>query len=143
MNVVKKTVFIFVAVFCLMPVGFVDAGIVPCGANKNDPNTSIDETQRCTICHLATGANEIIKALMRWMAYVAVVAIVAAGIAYIVSAGNQSMIGWAKAAIRNTVIGLVVILSAFLLIHFTLRVIAVNTMGAVTDSGNAWTFNCQ
>jgi hypothetical protein len=112
-------------------------GVVPCGGH--------DEPQ-CNICHLAVGIDKILEKLMGWIAIVAVVIIVVAGITYIVSAGNQGMITMAKTALKNTLIGVAIALSAFVLIHFVLKAIAVSTTGPLSgaqESQNTWNFSCN
>lgn len=53
-----------------------------------------------------------------WAGILCVIVIIVAGYFYVVSAGNASMIKRAKDAILGSVIGLVVILSAFIITQF-------------------------
>lgn len=110
------------------------AGLVPCGGS--------DESA-CTICDLTVGIDNIVTFIVGLTAITAVVIFVVAGIVYIVSVGNPGMTGMAKTAIKNTFIGVAIVLSAFVVIHFTLRTIAYNTTGSLSGvGGNAWSFDC-
>lgn len=140
MKKIKKTILLFlISFFLVSPFAFAYAeNIVPCG-NGNDPNNA------CTLCHLAKGIDNIVSTLMKWITTMAVVIIVVAGIYYMVSAGNPGMINTAKTALKNTLIGLAIALSAFVMIHFVLKAMAVTSsntgpaQGIFTDS---WTFSC-
>ncbi len=111
-------------------------GIVPCGGvNAND------QSQACTICHLIEGIHNIVKFIMGLIVVTATVVIVVAGVMYIVSAGNPAMITMAKTAIKNALIGVVVILTAFMMITFI-----ANRMFGATGHGlgsRVWHFECQ
>ena len=113
--------------------------IVPCGGE--DATTAEDA---CEICDLAKGIDSIVEFFARLVAVVTVVIIVVAGIMYIVSAGNQGMVTMAKTAMKNALIGLIIVLTAFVLIHFVLRALAVVDTGNVGGvSTNVWTFTCN
>ncbi|MEA3323397.1 MAG: hypothetical protein U9Q12_04190 [Patescibacteria group bacterium] len=113
--------------------------LVPCGKDINS---------KCTICDLSLGMHNIIAFFMYIMSAAALVVIVVAGIIYISSAGNQQMTTMAKSAIKNAFIGLIVMLTAFLIITFLLNTIfnktnVVSEGGlTVTQFGRMWTFEC-
>ncbi len=118
-------------------------GLVPCGSNKS--GTAQDA---CTICDLIEGVHGIVQKLMSWMVIAGLVIITVAGIIYIVSAGNQGLTTMAKNAVINTLIGITVILTAFLGITFILnRVFNAKTdmiaAGGLSIANNAWTFTCS
>lgn len=102
-------------------------GLVPCGRNTDDPTTTINETAVCTLCHVIVGGKNIIDWGMRVMVAIGLVVITAMGIWYIVSSGNDSMISQAKSGIKATLIGIAVMLGAWLLIHTTLLLLAQET----------------
>ncbi len=111
-------------------------GIVPCGGvNANSQN------QACTICHLIEGIHNIVKFIMGLIVVTATVVIVVAGVMYIVSAGNPAMITMAKTAMKNALIGVIVVLTAFMMITF----IANRMLGATSHGlgGRVWNINCQ
>ena len=118
-------------------------GIVPCG--NNALGTSQDA---CTICDLIEGVHGIVQKLMSWMIVAGLFIITIAGITYIVSAGNQGLTAMAKKAVINTLVGVTVILVAFLGITFILNNIFDAKTEMITDGGltiarNTWTFSCS
>lgn len=121
-------------------------GIVP---GKADAETSKGlvkcgkaEQRMCTLCDLISGLNTIIVYLRNIVLVVALTSIVVAGIMYIVSFGEQKLIGNAKTIIKNALIGVIVMLAAWLIVNSTIRI-----LGAKTDLGirvQSWdTFICQ
>lgn len=86
------------------------AGLVPCGGNNEE---------MCTLCHLIIG----IKGLIDWgftiLVFIALLAIVIAGIMYIVSAGSDQEMEKAKNMVKQTLTGVAIILGAWLLINTT------------------------
>lgn len=117
--------------------------LVPCGE---------DVGSKCTICDLSLGIHNIIAFFMWIMSFAAAAVIVIAGIIYISSAGNQQMTTMAKSAIKNALIGLIVMLTAFLIITFLLNAVfnIGGSEGQVAEAGGLenyrfgrmWTFTC-
>ncbi len=101
----------------------------------------------CTMCDLIAGIHGIVQWLVKIMIVVALVIITVAGIMYIVSAGG-SLTNTAVGAIKYTLIGVTVVLVAFLAITFLLnRVFDVDTKllekGGLQGVGShAWNFSC-
>jgi hypothetical protein len=117
----------------------VNAGLVPCG---NEGQSS------CTICDLIAGIHGIVQFIVGLVAISGVVVITVAGVAYIVSAGNTGITSWAKSAVKNTLIGVAVILLAFMMITFIInRVLqgqsGVQRGGIGNIASDAWTINCS
>ena len=131
----------------VVPVHNVDAVVlVPCGGEKTG------STKKCTICHLIEGIHGIVKFIMSLIAITATVVIVVAGVMYIVSAGNPAMTTMAKTAIKNALIGVIVVLTAFMMITFIVNTVFNNygsdlkvEEGGLESSrfGRMWNFNCQ
>ncbi|HLC94881.1 MAG TPA: hypothetical protein VJH89_00185, partial [Patescibacteria group bacterium] len=67
-------------------------GLVPCGRTLG-PDMEPDP---CTLCHFFVGFHNIITWGMKIMTFVAIFVIVIAGVTYIISAGNENIIGIAK-----------------------------------------------
>lgn len=133
----------FALLFIMVPLYNAQANIVPCGNNVT--GTDVDA---CTICELAQGMWNIIDFFKNIMAVAAIVVIVVAGIIYISSAGNQQMTTMAKSAIKNALIGLIIMLTAFLIITFLLNTVF-NKTSVVSEGGldvpifgRMWTFTC-
>jgi hypothetical protein len=120
----------------------VNAAIVPCGRNTDDPTTAIDETKPCTICHLVIGGKKVIDWGLKVMTYVAIAIIVAMAILYIVSTGNEGLMKTAKGGIMAALAGFAVMLGAWLIINTTLRIFTAKVPGLVTSS-TGFGFTCD
>ncbi|PID52704.1 MAG: hypothetical protein CR972_00660 [Candidatus Moraniibacteriota bacterium] len=134
----KILVFFFLFTVCLTFSTIVDAaGIVPCGDGSDKGNA-------CTICHLVAGIYNIVDYIKNIIVIVAIAVITIAGIMYIVSAGNSSMTSMAKAAIKNTLIGISIFLLAFMLITTIINSFFKADTALIADGGfkiaDTWTF---
>lgn len=98
------------------------AGLVVCALNADNPVTEFDETKPCTACHVLYMAKIIIDWIMTVMTVIGIAVIFAMGILYIVSAGNEKMIGLAKGGIKAALIGITVILCAWLIVSTIIRI---------------------
>ena len=99
----------------LVTAGFVTDPIVPC-------------TDDCTLCDLWHLASNIINFLSFNLAIpLATLLFVAAGIMFLISGGNQEKVALARSIFTNTVIGLVIIFTSWLLIDTLLKTIAIGT----------------
>ena len=109
-------------------------GIITCGKSGQteiDPATRQTVPAMCHLCDIIAGMNVIIQYLM-WLAiFVALAVFTAAGIMYIISAGGSKMIEMAKSAMKNAVIGFIVIFAAYLIIDG----IVLRSLGAYPDLG--------
>ena len=96
----------------------------------------------CTLCDLIKGFHDIIQYLIKIAIGVALATIAISGGMYAVSVGEPKMIELAKGAMKNALIGLVIILSAWLIINTLLLAIGTRTnlgIGGVTSWGK---FEC-
>lgn len=105
----------------------VDAALVPCGGTGQDP---------CTLCHLVVGISEIITYIRDVMVFIALAVITAMGILYIVSAGNPDLMGTAKKGIIASLVGVVIVLFAWLIVNTVMFTV----FGAKSDLGVGVTF---
>jgi len=104
----------------LVTAAFVTDPIVPCGTGTNP--------ESCTLCHLWELASNIINFLSFNLAIpMAVLLFVAAGIIFLISGGNQEKVTLARSIYNNTVIGLFIIFTSWLLIDTLLKSIAIGT----------------
>ncbi len=114
-----------------------DAGLVPCGANTDDPGTTYNETEQCSICHLVSGVSVLTTYIRDIMVFAALAIIVAMGILYIVSAGNPGMMETAKKGVFASLAGLVIILAAWIIVNTVMFVV----FDAESDLGISATFS--
>lgn len=114
-----------------------DAALVACGLS----NGTAAEMAPCTLCHLIKLGADVIAWIMQIMTIVAVAAIFAMGILYIVSAGNQSMMQKAKGGIWAALIGFALVLSAWLIVNLVLTLLADNASGPLANFQQTGTFS--
>ncbi len=119
------------------------SGLVPCGRKCDNPNTANDETKPCTLCHFIIGFWNLIHYAFRIMVYVGLAALVAAGIMYIVSTGNEKMIETAKTFIKNILTGFAIVLLAWVMIFSVMRYLLVKSDLGIKKA-DGWTkFECS
>ena len=103
----------------LVTAAFITDPIVPC----------IDD---CTLCHLWHLASNIINFLSFNLAIpLATLLFVAAGIIFLISGGNQEKVALARSIFINTVIGLVIIFTSWMLIDTLIKSIATDLEGVI------------
>ncbi len=98
-------------------------GFVPCGRATG----TADEMAPCTLCHIIVGGKVVMDWGLKVMLAIGLVIITAMGIWYIVSTGNPGMINQAKSGIKSTLIGISVMLGAWLIVNTVLLLFAQET----------------
>lgn len=143
----KKIKLIFISVFFVFLLAFsngASAALVSCGLTS-------ESADRCTLCHLLIGIRDIIDFGRSILVVAAIVAIVAGGIMYIVSAGDSKMMESAKGIIKQALWGILIVLCAWVIINTILFFITsklYDTTGAPGSEifmgiANWSTFNCD
>ncbi len=111
-------------------------GLVPCGTEEP-----------CEICHLMKLVSNIVNWITRMLFIFGIVIITISGLIYIVSTGNPGLTSLAKNAIKYALIGVLVVLTAWIVITFILKNLAVGDYasegGSVTRGDRVWTFTCN
>lgn len=122
-----------------LPMSSVEAAFVPCGTSESDTP--------CTLCHIVIMGKGIMDWGMQVMVAIGLVVITAMGIMYIVSAGDEGRIKNAKSGIKTSLIGVSVMLGAWLIVNTLLLLVAQETdasknpiVGLYTTNG--YTFSC-
>ncbi len=110
-------------------------GLVPCGHGSDPAN-------RCTLCDLFVGVQRIIQWGKNILVAVALTAMVVGGIMYIVSAGNQQMMESAKNVIKQALVGVIIVLGAWLIINTVMWLIVVKNDMGVGAGGSWYNFSC-
>ncbi len=112
-------------------------GLVPCGRGYDDPGTGgTNESNPCTICHLFYILERIITLVRNLAFIVAPIIIVICGIMFITASGNVNLITKAKQGMIAVAIGIVIILSAWVVITLLFK-----TVG--TTGGHWYEIQCQ
>ncbi len=106
------------------------AGLVPCGG---------PEEPACQICHLWQLFSNVINFMIFKLALpVGVLMIVVAGLMYLISSGEEKRIQLAKSIIFNVLIGVVLIMSAWLIVDTLVKTLADKS----TEAGQViWAWN--
>lgn len=97
-------------------------GLIPCG-RSGDPKVD-PAAAPCTACHAVVGAKRVMDYLTGIMVVVAIAVITAMGILYILSGVNVGLKKTAKEGITAVFIGVVLMLSAWLIVSTILRFMA-------------------
>lgn len=87
-------------------------GIVPCGHDK-----------ACTLCDLIVGFKRIFDYGIKIIIVITLACATFAGVMYIVSSGNEKMITSAKDFLKASLIGLVVVLGAWVIVNTVITVL--------------------
>ncbi|MBP9751688.1 MAG: hypothetical protein KBD19_02405 [Candidatus Moranbacteria bacterium] len=90
---------------------------VPASADLITCGRGADIASACRLCDLVEGVADLVKYIRNIMVFIALAVITAMGILYIVSSGNQGTMETAKKGIFASLIGIAVILSAWLIVN--------------------------
>ena len=113
-------------------------GIVPCGRTTDNPDTTNNETDQCSLCHLAFIANNVVLFFFGIASVMALLAFVIAGFLYILTGANPASKTQAKTAIENIVKGYIIIFCSWLIIDFVL-----SAWGFIDPLGGEWSVVCN
>jgi len=137
-------------VFSLLPIS-VNAALVPCGnrdANPDAvgfqdpyPDTEINEACPCTLCHFFILFKNVIDfVLFRIIPPLAILMLVIGGIMFFGAGASPTTLEKAKKIITNTIIGLIIIFTAWLTINTFMMFIGVQEW---TGLRTWWQIDCQ
>lgn len=132
------SIFISAMVFSIPSIASA-AGLVPCGGTGEE---------MCTLCHLIVGIDGLINYGFSIMVVVGLMMLVAAGVIYVISAGNEGMMTMAKSLVKNASIGFALILGAWLIVTTVMWIMGAKensdeggVLGIKIESWN--TFKCS
>lgn len=108
----KYLIAVLPAVILLLPKVSEAAGLVPCGGYSE---------HACTTSDVITFASTLIEWLITMLGVIAVIALVYTGFRMVISAGDEGAWKQAKEQFTNIVIGIVIILAAFLVVDTILK----------------------
>lgn len=143
MKGLKKTyqskVTLFLVVVFIIGTGFfpihnaLAEALVPCGRTGQP---------MCTLCDLIKGIYDIVQYIIKIAVWVTLTAIAIGGGMYALSAGNSNMIELAKGAMKKALIGLVIVLTAWLMVNTLLLVIGTQSNLGITGVVSWGKFEC-
>ncbi|QQS60901.1 MAG: hypothetical protein IPN70_03340 [Candidatus Moraniibacteriota bacterium] len=112
-------------------------GLVPCGATSK-------HSDMCNLCHLVVGVDNIVDYVLMVFAIIGFLMLVVGGITYIVSGGNQSIIGAAKKTIWSALVGFAIVLLAWVIINTVLLYLLPLSGNTIGEKLKAWSeFSCE
>ena len=116
----------------------VSGGLIPCGRKYDDPSTSYDERDECTICHLFLMLDLVLDFVF-WVLTVpvAILLLVIGGFFYIFSTGNEARLAQAKSIIFWALAGLTLIFISWLAVAAILSI-----FGYIDPLGGQWDVIC-
>jgi len=128
----KKLILIFFLLVLLLPLITKAAGLVPCGGEDEDP---------CTFCDLLILFQNVLKFALVIVFLIVIVFIVYGGFRWIFSGGNEANIKAGMKIITNAIIGLMIVLCAWLIVNTVFWLIA--QMGGKEEyTGSWWHLEC-
>lgn len=112
-----RTIFLSsITIFLLPQVAFGQALVACTGVN-------------CNFCSLAQTVDNVIEWLIAFMVVVAVILLAYAGIRMVISAGDTGAVQEAKTLFTNVVIGIIIILAAWMIVDTILKALTGSDMG--------------
>lgn len=131
-----KKLFILIILFALfIPVLTKAAGLVPCGRSEDDPSTPmINEAAPCTACDLLVLFQNVLKFALEIAFLIVVGFIIYGGFRWIFSSGNEANIKAGQQTITNALVGLAIILCAWLIVNTIFWLI--KTIGGTDYTGS-------
>jgi type IV secretory pathway VirB2 component (pilin) len=104
----KDVILSLIACFCFFPLLVQSAGLVPCGG-EGEPD--------CNLCHLLVLAQNVLNFAMEMAFLLVVVLIIYGGLRWVFSLGKEENIRAGQKLITNAIIGLIIILAAWLIVN--------------------------
>lgn len=125
---------ILVGLLLLLAVPVLAQGIVPCGHDK-----------ACTLCDLIVGIKRLFDYGIKIIAVITIACATFAGVMYVVSSGNENAMKSAKAFLSASLIGLAVVLGAWVIVNTVITVLmpTKNDLGVGKTWSNFGNINCE
>jgi len=128
----KQFIFLAPLSFVLIPLIVSAAGLVPCGGPDEDP---------CTACDLLILFQNVLKKALEIAFLIVIGSIVYGGFRWIFSGGNETSIKTGQKIITNAIIGIVIILTAWLIVNTVFWLI--KTIGGKDYTGTWFHIDCS
>ena len=129
---IQNSIIILIILFLFFIPSFVYANLVPCGGLNQPP---------CQFCHLFVMLDGIIDFVLLYIVFpVASLLIIFSGGTLMFSSGDPGKIDQGKKILFSTIIGLIIIFSAWLIVNEFMRAIGVANWTGIGDGW--WTIYC-
>ena len=120
---------------------YLTGGLVPCGRRSDAPATPEFEFCPCRLCHLIILTDRVIDFLITKTVFpLGILMIAVGGIMFVTAGGNPQRVANAKKIITTTVLGVVIILGAWLIVNTVLMLIGVADWTGLETGW--WKINC-
>jgi len=118
-KIIEKTIiFPLLALLLFTPLLTSAAGLVPCGREVDDPETlDIYEDQPCTTCDLLVLVQNVLEFALKMAFLIIIGFIVYGGFRWIFSLGKEENLKAGQQIITNAIIGLIIILTAWIIVN--------------------------
>lgn len=124
-RIIKELIVFSLLILLFAPLSASTAGLVPCGRGVNDSETpDIDESLPCTVCDLLVLAQNVLTFAFEIAFLIVVGFIVYGGFRWIFSLGKEENLKAGQKIITNAIIGIVIILSAWIIVNTVFWLIA-------------------
>jgi len=127
----KKTKILIIILFlgCFLVASQASAqGLVPCGQRENNPDTTWDDTNPCTLCHFFVLIERVLEfVFFKLTPPLALLMLVIGGGMFMLAAGDPQKITQARKIISSVFIGIVIVYGSFFLIGLLLQSIGLAT----------------
>jgi hypothetical protein len=101
-----------------IPIPITTGGLVPCGRDWDNPDTLLwDETDPCQLCHLIIFASVLINFLMGLIIPISILVLIIAGLIYIKTSGDVSLITAAKQNVDKILYGFTIVFVAWVIVN--------------------------
>ena len=135
-------VFIVVAAIASVVPAPASAGLVPCGASENDPDTAVDESVPCSFpCVFRLIHNVFNLVALRLAPLISVTAFIFGAVLIMFSGANQSWHTRGRQVVTGTVVGLLFVLLSWVIVNTTINVLSVNPVAPGQPQGFPWPWN--
>jgi hypothetical protein len=115
----KKVFSLAMVCFWIIPAVASAAGLIPCATTENP--------KPCTLCHFIVGFKNLVDYGLGLITIAAIAGLFFAGVMYIISSGDESMMTSAKGFIKSSLIGFAVVFLGWLIITVTMYVLGAKT----------------
>lgn len=132
----KYLPFIALIILVLFPDASSAQGFVPCDGSSANGGVA------CTECHFVDMANEILKWLIGILFIVFAIVMAIGGFGLVTSGGNPEAKSAAKSKMVNALVGIIIVLSAWLLVDTVMKGLLSDTDGEIGGYGPWSTVKC-
>lgn len=112
-------------------------GLIPCGRNTDSNDTPWNECDKCDLCAIVLMCQLCIEFMVKIAAVAANLAIIVAGLLYVVAASKTNLIAQSKLMLKYTILGFIVVFAAWLIVDALLAL-----FGYIDPMGGEWYTMC-